>query len=248
MFVISASYGNDSRALIQWAREACLGALDRVVVAYCDTGWASPTWESEVVVGESLAAAAGFEHVRIANEGFAELVRRKQGFPGNQQQFCTAWLKGFPYLEWLDRVDPDRTAVTLVGKRRAESRARADTPEWVQSSEYHGDRPLWHPLYAHDDAMRDALLARAGLAPLPHRSLECNPCVNANRGDILRLTPSEVARVSALEVEVGKPMFRPKRFSALGIHGVVVWARHGKNHEADVDDEVACFIGAGCGL
>lgn len=110
------------------------------------------------------------------------------------------------------------------------------------------DPPLWHPLYAHDETARDALLARAGLAPLPHRSLECNPCVNANRADILRLTPPEVARVSALEVEVGKPMFRPKRFSALGIHGVVMWARHGKGHVADVDDEGACFRGAGCGL
>lgn len=247
MFVISASYGNDSRALIQWAREAGLGLMDRTVVAYCDTGWAAPTWGVEVAVGEALAVAAGFECVRIASEGMEELVRRKSGFPGNAQQFCTAWLKGFPYLEWLDKADPERTAVTLVGKRRAESLARADTPEWVQRSEYHGDRPLWHPLYAHDEAMRDALLLRAGLAPLPHRSLECNPCVNANRGDFLRLAPAEVERVNALEVEVGKPMFRPKRFKALGIHGVMRWARRGEDIP-DVDESGACFVGAGCGL
>ncbi len=37
-FVIFASYGNDSVALIQWARE---WKLEDVAVVYSDTGWAS---------------------------------------------------------------------------------------------------------------------------------------------------------------------------------------------------------------
>jgi len=53
--------------------------------------------------------------------------------------------------------------VVLVGKRRSESRARANTPEYIYESEYHGERTLWHPLYLHDDEQRDELLKEQGL-------------------------------------------------------------------------------------
>lgn len=41
MNVISASYGNDSRAMIQWAHE---NGIEDVVVTYIDTGWAGESW------------------------------------------------------------------------------------------------------------------------------------------------------------------------------------------------------------
>ena len=44
-FVIRASYGNDSIALIQWAREEC---LTDVVVLYSDTGWSRAWWARRV--------------------------------------------------------------------------------------------------------------------------------------------------------------------------------------------------------
>jgi 3'-phosphoadenosine 5'-phosphosulfate sulfotransferase (PAPS reductase)/FAD synthetase len=248
-YVISVSYGNDSLAMIQWAHESGL-AFFRTVVAYCDTGWAAPGWDKRVTLGEAFAISRGFDVVRLTSIGMEELVRIKKGWPGNGQQFCTAHLKGVPYLQWLDEIDRSCQAVTLVGKRRAESADRADTPEFIEASDYHGGRRLWHPLYAHSDQERDALLDRAGihempaglsltqhdrLYRLPHRSMECNPCVNANRGDFLRLTPPEMARVNRMETEIGKPMFRPKRFNGVGIYSVVMWARHGKDHEADLN-------------
>jgi 3'-phosphoadenosine 5'-phosphosulfate sulfotransferase (PAPS reductase)/FAD synthetase len=246
--VVSASYGNDSMALIQWAHEAGLSLVGDVVVAYCDTGWQAPDWPARVAEGEAFAQRLGFRTVHLYSEGMAELVRRKKGWPGNGQQFCTLWLKGLPFLQWLDEADPDRTAIVLVGKRRAESAARAQTPEFVERSEYHGERLLWHPLYAHTHEDRNALLARAGFEPLPHRSMECSPCVNANRGDINRLTGDEIKRVSDLEAEIGKPMFRPKRFGALGVHGVVMWAKHGRHHSAVPEEPSGCDAAFGCGL
>lgn len=254
MNVVSVSYGNDSLAMIQWAREANLDLFDRVVVAYCDTGWGAPGWDNRVRLGEEFAQRCGFETVRLESMGMAELVRVKKGWPGNGQQFCTAHLKGLPYLIWLDEADPRGVATTLVGKRRDESEDRKDTPEFIESSDYHGGRRVWHPLFLHTEEERDALLDRAGipllpkrligksfdqhdrLYKLPHRSMECNPCVNANRGDILMLGAHDMAKVCALEVEIGKPMFRPKRFNGLGIYSVVMWARHGKNHKADPQD------------
>lgn len=245
MNVISASYGNDSMALIRWAHE---NALPDVTVAFCDTGWAAPGWFLRVEEGERLARSYGFRAVRLESIGMEELVRTKKGWPGNGQQFCTAHLKGLPFLQWIDVVDVKMAATVLIGKRRAESEARKDTPEFIEESEHHGGRRVWHPLFAHSDDERNALLVRAGVARLPHRSLECNPCVNANREDFLRLTDGEIERVSALEVEIGKPMFRPKRFAALGIHGVIRWAKDGRdrgNFESEQNDCAGLF---GCGL
>jgi 3'-phosphoadenosine 5'-phosphosulfate sulfotransferase (PAPS reductase)/FAD synthetase len=242
--VISSSYGNDSVAMIQWARET---GLQDVTIAYCETGWSAPQWPARVARIEKFAQRFGFQTVRCPSIGMAELVRMKSGFPGNGLQFCTAHLKGLPFLQWIDEADPECKATVLIGKRRAESEARKDTPEFIENSEHHGGRKVWHPLYLHTDEERNALLARAGFDVLPHRSMECNPCVNANRGDFLRLTPGEIERVNDLEVEIGKPMFRPKRFDALGIHGVIAWAKQGRDrgdHDAETSN---CSDLFGCG-
>lgn len=245
MNVISSSYGNDSVALIQWAHERCLLG---VTVAYCDTGWASPGWPPRVMAGERLAMSYGFDIVRCKSIGMDELVRMKKGWPGNGQQFCTAYLKGLPFLQWIDEIDHGGNAVVLIGKRRAESEKRKNTPEFIESSEHHGGRKVWQPLYAHSDEQRNDLLLRAGFAPLPHRSLECNPCVNANRSDFLRLTAGEIERVNDLEAEIGKPMYRPKRFNTVGIHGVIQWAKHGRDRGNIDQEESDCASLFGCGL
>jgi 3'-phosphoadenosine 5'-phosphosulfate sulfotransferase (PAPS reductase)/FAD synthetase len=243
--VISSSYGNDSIALIVWAHEV---GLPNVTVAYCDTGWASPNWYAQrVVEGQRLAWSYGFKTHICVSKGMPALVRERKGFPGNGMQFCTSELKIFPFLAWIDEVDPDRKATVLIGKRRAESERRKDTPEFIESSEMHGDRRVWHPLYAHSDVERNALLQRAGWEPLAHRSLECNPCVNANRDDFLRLTAGEVERVNDLEAEIGKPMFRPKRFNSMGIHGVIQWAKNGRDRGSAEYEEAQCSSLFGCG-
>lgn len=231
--------------MIQWAIENKVGNLH---VVFSDTGWLAPGWIQRVERIHAWAETHGVQTHIIKSIGMVELVRIKKGFPGNAQQFCTAHLKGIPFLEWIDKADPDCNAVVLVGKRRAESPDRADTPEFIADSEYHGGRTLWHPLYLHTDEQRNQLLLRAGFDPLTHRSMECNPCVNANRADFLRLTPGEIERVNDLEVEIGKPMFRPKRFGALGIYGVLAWAKDGRGR-GDIDEENAQCAGLfGCGL
>lgn len=247
MNIISASYGNDSVAMLRWAYER---SLPDVAVVYCDTGWAAETWPARVQAGERLARGYGFTTHRVQSIGFAELVRIKSGFPANGLQFCTAHLKGLPFLQWADEADPKAEAIVLIGKRRAESAARAAIPEFVAASDYHGGRQVWHPLFAHSTKERDALLSRAGFAPLPHRSLECNPCVNANRGDFRRLTLVEINKVAALELEIGRSMFRPERFGATGIVSVVRWAKYspGQANERQADLlDLGCGSPFGCG-
>lgn len=245
LIVISSSYGNDSIALIQWARDQ---GMQHVTVAYCDTGWSAPWWPQRVDKGEAFARSLGFKTHRCRSMGMAELVRDRKGFPGNGMQFCTTELKILPFLEWLDEADKERAALVMIGKRRAESERRKDIPEYIHNSEVHGGRWVRHPLYLHTDEERNALLERAGFEPLPHRSLECNPCVNANRADFLRLTPGEIERVNDLEAEIGKPMFRPKRFNAMGIHGVIRWAKDGRDRGSFETEEAECSSLFGCGV
>ncbi|CRM70705.1 hypothetical protein [Pseudomonas sp. 31 R 17] len=231
MHVLFCSYGNDSIALIQWAHER---GLKDVTCLYSDTGWSASWWNERVARGEALAHGYGFATARTKSEGMLELVKRKRGWPGagGQGQFCTAELKVIPALGWLNSNDPDKEATAMTGVRRCESRHRSDAEEHIMESERHGGRELWQPLVRHDNAMRDALLHRAGFEVLPHRSLECYPCINANIDDIRLLSEDRIKLIDMTERDLGltkkgKPrvMFRTaRRKGAVGIRAVVSWA------------------------
>lgn len=169
------------------------------------------------------------------SEGMLSLVKRKCGWPGagGQGQFCTAELKVIPALKWLDANDPTKEATAMTGVRRSESQHRSDAPEHVVTSVRHGGRELWQPLVRHTDEMRDSLILRAGFEVLPHRSLECYPCINANIDDLRLLTEDRIRLIDITEKDLGftgkgKPrvMFRTsRRKGAVGIRAVVQWAK-----------------------
>ncbi len=231
-YVIFCSYGNDSIALIQWAYE---NNLKDVACLYSDTGWAADWWHERVEKGEALARSYGFRTARTVSEGMIELVKRKKGWPagGGMGSFCTRELKVVPALNWLEANDPHKEATCLTGVRRSESSHRSNAPEHIDESDRHGRRDLWQPLVRHTNEMRDELIARAGFDVLPHRSMECFPCVHANIDDIRMLTPDRIALIDITERELGntskgKPrvMFRPARHKrAVGIKRVVEWSR-----------------------
>lgn len=248
-YVIFASYGNDSIALIQWAHEQ---GLRDVTCLYSDTGWAADWWLGRVEMGEALAASYGFATARTESEGMLALIKRKKGWPagGGMGSFCTSELKVIPALNWLKANDPEGDAVCMTGVRREESTHRSDAPEHVSDSERHGGRDLWQPLVRHTDAMRDELILRAGWVPLPHRSMECFPCVNANIDDLRMLTEDRIELIDITERDMGmtgkgKPrvMFRPARHKgAVGIRNVVEWASCLRER-----DQMEMFgSGAGC--
>lgn len=229
--VIFASYGNDSVALIQWAYEH---ELPGVAVVYSDTGWAADHWEARVEQMEQWVKTLGFTPHRTKSEGLEELVKRKKGWPRNGMQFCTLELKIRPALNWLEDNDPQKQATCIVGVRREESQARKNFPEITEDSPNHGNRRLWAPMVNFTTDQRDGLLARAKVEPLPHRSMECFPCINSNRSDLRLLAkdPKRIAEIERIEKEMGttskgKPryMFRSAKFmGAEGIREVVKWA------------------------
>lgn len=240
--VIFASYGNDSVALIQWVHEH---GLKNVYVLYSNTGWAAKWWPQRVTKMEAWAASLGFHPVKTRSVGLENLVRSRKGWPRQGMQFCTIELKIVPALTWLNANDPLGMADCYVGVRREESQERATFPEYVERSANHGNRSCLAPMATFTETERDALLARAGVDPLPHRSKECYPCINSNRRDLRLLAQDEgrIAKIEALEKDLGftskgKPrtMFRPYRhMGATGIRQVVKWAL-AERGEFNLDD------------
>lgn len=259
-YIIMASYGNDSIALIQWAKER---GLQNVVCLFNNTGWGSNKWMNDRLPrGEAFAESCGFETARTTSEGMISLVKRKKGWPagggvgkgsgGGAGQFCTKYLKVEPSIEWMDTHDPEKRATCLAGIRRAESTHRQTAPEFIEESERHGGREVWHPLVRHTDEQRNELIARAGFEVLDHRSEECFPCVNANIDDLRRVSEDRIELIDVTEQEMGntkngKPrvMFRPARHKkATGIREVIRWAK--VLRKRDQDELFSLGNGAGC--
>jgi 3'-phosphoadenosine 5'-phosphosulfate sulfotransferase (PAPS reductase)/FAD synthetase len=233
-FVIFSSYGNDSIATIQWAYEE---GLRGVWVVYGNTGWAARWWGDRVGKMEAWVHSLGFRTAQTQSMGFKELARQKQAFPTQQFQWCSHALKIAPGEKWLAENDPHRRAVCLVGVRREEGQDRAQFPLFLLNSGSHGGRVMVAPMADWTAEQRNAYLAKAGFDPLPHRSMECSPCINSNRADLRALTAEDIERASKLESEIqaefgptakGKPrtLFRPHRhMGAVGVHEVVKWAQ-----------------------
>lgn len=221
--IVSCSAGNDSIAMIQLLAEQ--GATN-VDVLYIDTGWAALSWATRVADAKILSEMYGFRwNVRRGEHTFESLMLSRKGFPMPGKTWCSYELKGVVSNAFEDEVDPDGEAVVCIGKRRDESEDRKNTPEYVENDEWHGGRTVWHPLAFVVEAERDMLVTRTGFDVLPHRSQECAPCINANRGDFKVLTEYEANRAITLEMLVGKNMFRPyHHMGAKGVEQVIRWA------------------------
>ncbi|MDE1464809.1 hypothetical protein [Spartinivicinus poritis] len=236
-YVIFASYGNDSIALIQWAFDR---KLRSVTVVYSDTGWACDFWNERVINAEKWVKSLGFSTAQTKSEGMEKLVFRKKAWPrggGGRFQFCTEALKKEPARQWLDKHDPEKLSTCMNGVRRCESRNRLTAPEWVDCSPDHGDRELWSPLVRHTDEDRNALIAKTPFDVLPYKSKECWPCVNAGKREIRHLEPERINLIERIEKNAGvnskgnqRVMFSPSRHNgAVGIRAVVEDASKGMN-------------------
>jgi len=236
-FVIFSSYGNDSVALIQWCHEQ---GLTDVAVVFSDTGWAATWWIPRVEKLEAWVRGLGYRTSRTTSIGFEGLAFEKQAFPTQMFQWCSYRLKIEPGERWLMENDPERRAVCLVGVRREEGPDRKNWPAFMLKSGSHGDRVMVAPMADWTEETRDVFIRRAGVEPLPHRSMECSPCINSNKKDLQALTEDDVVKAEVLEKKMhtllgltsnGKPrtLFRPHRhMGAVGVREVVKWAHSGR--------------------
>jgi 3'-phosphoadenosine 5'-phosphosulfate sulfotransferase (PAPS reductase)/FAD synthetase len=205
MYIIVGNFGNQSIALIQWAIEQ---KLKSIYVVSVETGWGSKKWQKRVGEAENYAKNHGFTVKRLqAQPTFSDLVHERRIFPSQKFQWCVTFLKGLPLNEWLDKIDPSCQTTILLGKRRLDSRANVDLPEFLEASEHFGQRKVWYPLVNCSDRKFINLIRRSGFSLLTHRSLECEPCIHSRGNDLSRLDPSNITKTKNLENELNVTMF-----------------------------------------
>ena len=226
-YLVACSAGNDSIALIQFM----LDSGKSFSVVYNDTGWARDDWPARVNRVSQWCFNNGITFHITKSEGMEALVRRKKGWPmpASAMQFCTGELKEKPTLELLARIDPDCELTIVTGRRREESQNRRDLAQHQDESAKHGGRDVWNPLYIHNEAMRDVLIRKAGFEPLNHSSMECYPCVCANKTDLAAMPVdcSRIDEIEKIEIEMAtqKTASQEQCFGLIELVVVLVFAR-----------------------
>ena len=204
MHFIVGNYGNDTLALMAWAKN---NQLNQVVCIYVDTGWAAPAWEARVQEAEIWAKKLGFTPVMLKSHlDFSAMVRSRGEFPTTEFQWCASTLKGLTLLDYLEIEDPLREAIIVLPHQRRLAAKLDSLPTWVAASEYYAERKLWYPLCWHDDIEMKALLATTPFDWLESRSLECAPCVNSDARDLYQMDVEVVKKAALLEQELGEHM------------------------------------------
>lgn len=233
MNIICCSGGNDSVALIQWAKNKL---LKDVTVLYNKTGLEAPFWFDRLLDVQDLCNRYGFNYVVTTPDMlFKDLIINKKGFPmaASNMSWCTLNLKTIPTLKWLEVNDPMMKSTIYTGVRREESINRKRYRRMCRLNKYKGRR-VERPLVGYTTLHRNELIRVTKLPLLSHKSQECFPCINSNRNDLRLLSkyPERIEEISDIEnilgfTKKGKPkvMFRPYRhMGATGIEEVVDWA------------------------
>lgn len=232
-YIVTCSCGNDSIALIQYMQDNHKGEF---CVLYNDTGWARSDWPARVKNVAQMCFDIGVTFNITKSIGMEAIVRKNKGWPmpASAMQWCTTHLKEKPSTDFYEKHDPECDSIIVTGRRRAESQNRANLAKWQYGSKKHGGRDVYNPLVNFDESERDIFIRKFGLEPLPHQSMECYPCVCANKQDFISMGDDEerIALIEKIETDLGhtrygKPrtMFRPYRVGyAVGIRDVFKWA------------------------
>lgn len=211
--IFISNYGDDSVAMIQWAKKIGL-PVNQIKIVSVDTGFSSKAWKIRVREGERYAQNLGFETITLVSKiSFEEATKGRNEFPSSKFQWCSALLKGLPLLDWLDEIDRNCQSIIAIAKRKDVLPAlQNNLSEWIEKSPHFNDRSVWHPILNLDTLSRDTLLSDADFIPLNYPSQECFPCVNASVQTLAHLPSEEINRVDQLEIEIKTSMFKLENF------------------------------------
>jgi 3'-phosphoadenosine 5'-phosphosulfate sulfotransferase (PAPS reductase)/FAD synthetase len=234
IFAVSVSGGKDSTA-------TCLHLMELEIPhrrVFADTGWEhDDTYKYLDYLGSELGPID-----RVSGERkMEELIRHKGMFPGQVNRFCTQELKFKPIEQYLKQLDDP---VNVVGIRRAESRKRANQPEWEWWDK--ADCWVWRPLVDWTEQQVIDIHAKHGIKPNPlylmgAERVGCWPCIYARKSEIRMVaekTPGRIEDIRKLEADVKEnatERYKAKgeTFESLGYKPPTFFILNQRQHDAD---------------
>lgn len=205
VFVVSASGGKDSTAVILAMREAGIPAR----YVYADTGWEVQEVYDYLATLERLL---GITIERVGHPGgMVAKIRQRANFPSRMTKWCTGELKRDQIRKVHERIreEEDTDTVSVLGIRAEESAARADMPEFEYVDKHWGGY-VWRPImgWTVEDVL--AIHHRHGVPVNPLYRLGfgrvgCMPCIFANKSEVKLMAehfPERIDLIRSLEAEV----------------------------------------------
>lgn len=174
-----------------------------------DTGWGSSKWAHRRSKVRQWLSEHGIEYITLrAPLGMAELIERR-GMPSSKFSWCTSHLKGLPFNDYLDRVDPNGQATIVLP--RVAAYLRYPFEERVANCPYHGDRALWHPLKEYSILQLQDLVEGTPIEWLGTGSLACAPCIYHSECTLSSLTEEDKQRLAKVEQAAGEVLVKIKK-------------------------------------
>lgn len=177
--VASVSGGKDSTALILALREAEVASR----YVFADTGWEAPETYAYL---DTLRETLGITIDVVRADGtMVDRIRKRHGFPGRMQRWCTRELKLEPLRKYHDALGVE--TASAMGVRGEESEKRARMAEWEDSDEWSGW--TWRPLIRWSVQEVLAIHHRHGVPVNPlyrrgHDRVGCFPCIYSRKDEI----------------------------------------------------------------
>ena len=207
-YLVSLSGGKDSTACLLWA----LNTLPKedIIPYYIDT-----KWEHDAVYEylDYLEEKLDIKIIRLESEGMEALSKRKKCMPNSIMRFCTENLKIVPAKKFYKELqDEGIDFINIVGVRREESEARANTESFVISQD--GIKTL-HPVAYWDtqrifDYHKENKIEVNPLYKKGFSRVGCYPCIYARKHELMLMEDKYVQRLRNLEKDMSEIVDNPK--------------------------------------
>lgn len=213
IFIISISGGKDSKVTLIVSLPLLLQYVkpNQIKVVFCDTDWEKDETYQELKSIENKLKDFDIEFLTLKNEkypnGMLDLIKYKKIFPFRDTKFCTEQLKMIPALDYYKNLSLNGfDVITLVGKRRDESKERKDTPD-SKLYEYKDYSFLtFHPIADWTETDVYSLLDETWGIPLTYLNgnsrCGCDECFQANLKSISLMSENRINQMEQLENEI----------------------------------------------